>query len=157
MALLATTLICAAISTGCAGPPAAPVADAAARPASHFAIAFERSGGLKARVETLVVRPGLRAYATGPKGDRQASATFKMSARTAEELRRELAKARFTHLKGTANPATCDDCYVYSITYHGHTVLFFDSQVPGSLMEVVDKLEGEVIAHLYRHVGYRHA
>ena len=70
------------------------------------------------------MRPGLRAYATGPKGDREASAHFRMNARTAEELRRELAKARFTHLESTANPATCADCYVYSITYHGHTVLF---------------------------------
>jgi hypothetical protein len=154
MALLATALMCTAISTGCGGPPAA---HGAPRPASKFAIAFERSGGLKARVETLVVRPGLRAYATGPKGPHQASAHFRMEARTAEELRRELAKARFTHLESTTNPATCSDCYVYSITYHGHTVLFSASKVPHSLEEVVDALEGEVIAHLYRHVGYRQA
>jgi hypothetical protein len=157
MALLATALICTAISAGCGGPPAVPVAHAAPRPASHFAIAFERSGGLKTRVETLVVRPGLRAYATAPKGDREASKHFKMDAGTAEELRRELAKARFTHLMSPANPAPCADCYAYSITYHGHTVLFFDSKVPPGLMEVVDALEEEVIEHLYRHVGYRHA
>ena len=78
-----------------------------------------------------------------------------MNARTAEELRRELAKAHFAHLESTASPATCADCYVYSITYHGHTVLFFDSMTPPGLMEVVDRLEGEAIAHLYRHVGYR--
>ena len=124
MALLATALICTAISTGCGGPPAGPTAHAAARPASQFAIAFERSGGLKARVETLVVRPDLRAYATAPKGDHQASKHFRMDVQTAEELRRELAKAHFTHLESTTNPATCNDCYVYSITYHGHTVLF---------------------------------
>jgi hypothetical protein len=153
MALLATALICTAIGAGCTEPPA--VRDAP-RPASRFAIAFERSGGLKASVETLVVHPGLRAYATGPKGDRQAAAHFRMKAQTAEELRGELAKARFTHLKSSADPATCPDCYVYSITYHGHTVLFFDSKVPDGLMEVVDALEAEVIAHLYRHVGYRH-
>jgi hypothetical protein len=144
------------MSAGCGGPPAAAATHAAAKPASKFAIAFERSGGLKASVETLVVRPGLHAYATGPKGPRQASAHFKMSARTAEELRRELAKARFTHLESTTS-ATCNDCYVYSITYHGHTVLFSDSRVPNSLGEVIDALEGEVIAHLYRHVGYRQA
>lgn len=156
MALLATALMCTAISTGCGGPPAMPATHAAARPASKFAIAFERSGGLKARVETLVVRPGLRAYATAPKGDREASKHFKMDAGTAEELRRELAEARFTHLQSTVNPATCNDCYVYSITYHGHTVLFSASQTPQSLEEVVDALEEEVIEHLYRHVGYRH-
>jgi hypothetical protein len=156
MALLTTALICAAMSTGCGGPPAVLATHAAARPASKFAIAFERSGGLKARVETLVVRPGLHAYATAPKGSSQASAHFKMSARTAEELRRELAKARFTHLNSTTS-ATSNDCYVYSITYHGHTVLFSDSKVPGSLDEVIDALEGEVIEHLYRHVGYRQA
>jgi hypothetical protein len=156
MALLATALICTAMSAGCGGPPAVPSAHAAARPASKFAISFERSGGLKARVETLVVRPGLRAYATAPKGDRQASKHFRMSAQTAEELRRELAKARFAHLESTTS-ATCNDCYVYSITYHGHTVLFSDSKVPHSLDEVIDALEGEVIEHLYRHVGYRQA
>lgn len=152
MGLLATAFTCLAIaSPGCGAPPPA---QGASRPASHFAIAFERSGGLKARVETLVVRPGLRAYATAPKGKRQASARFRMNARSAEELRRELAKARFTHLKSTTS-ATCNDCYVYSITYHGHTALFSDSKIPDSLGEVVDALEGEVIAHLYRHVGYR--
>lgn len=156
MALLATALICAAMSTGCGGPPAVPVSHAEPRPASKFAISFERSGGLKARVETLVVRPGLRAYATAPKGDREASKHFRMSAQTAEELRRELAQAHFAHLQSTTS-ATCNDCYVYSITYHGHTVLFSDSKVPHSLDEVIDALEGEVIEHLYRHVGYRHA
>jgi len=156
MALFATALVCAAMSAGCGGPPSVPVAHAAVRPASKFAIAFERSGGLKARVETLIVRPGLHAYATGPKGPSQASAHFRMSARTAEELRRELAKARFTHLKSTTS-ATCADCYVYSIAYHGHTVLFSDSKVPHSLDEVIDALEAEVIANLYRHVGYRQA
>ncbi len=155
MALLATALMCTAMSAACGGPPAVPT-HAAARPASKFAIAFERSGGLKATVETLVVRPGLRAYATGPKGPRQASAHFTMDARTAEELRRELAKARFTHLESTTT-TTCADCYVYSITYHGHTVLFSDTKVPHSLEEVVDGLEEEVIEHLYRHVGYRQA
>jgi hypothetical protein len=153
MGLLATALICTAIGTGCGGPPAA---QAEPRPASHFAIAFERSGGLKPTVETLVVRPGLRAYATGPKGSRQGSAYFRMPARTAEELRRELAKARFTHLRSNAD-GTCADCYLYSITYHGHTVLDLESRLPRSLMEVVDTLEAEVIAHLYRHVGFRHA
>jgi len=156
MAMLATALICTVISTGCGGPPTMPAAHAAARPASKFAIAFERSGGLKASVETLVVRPGLRAYATGPKGPRQASAHFRMDAQTAEELRRELAKAHFTQLESTTS-TTCADCYVYSITYHGHTVLFSDSKVPHSLEKVVDALEGEVIEHLYRHVGYRRA
>jgi hypothetical protein len=152
MGLLATALMCTAI--GCGGPPAV---HPATRPASRFAIAFERSGGLKARVETLVVSPGLRAYATGPKGARQASAHFRMEAQTAEELRRELAKARFAELGSTANPSTCADCYAYSITYRAHTVLFFDSKTPPGLTEVVDRLEGEVIAHLYRHVGYRQA
>jgi hypothetical protein len=154
MGLLATALMCTAIGAGCSSPPAV---HATPRPASHFAIAFERSGGLKATVETLVVRPGLRAYATAPRGDRQGAKHFRMDALRAEELRKELAKARFTHLRSTANPGTCADCYVYSITYHGHTVLFFDSRVPRGLDEVVDGLEAEVIAHLYRHVGYRRA
>ncbi|HWA54598.1 MAG TPA: hypothetical protein VG816_10535 [Solirubrobacterales bacterium] len=154
MRLLATALACLAIATSACDALAS--TETSARPASQFAIAFERSGGLKGNVETLVVRPGLHAYATAPKGKSQASAHFKMDARTAEELRRELAKAHFTHLKSTTD-ATCNDCYVYSITYHGHTVLFSASRVPDSLEEVVDALEGEVIAHIYRHVGYRRA
>ncbi len=160
MALVATALMCTALSSGCGGPPAVPVPHPTPRLATKFAIAFERSGGLKASVETLVVRPGLRAYATAPKGDREASKRFRMDALRAEELRKELAKARFTHLRSTANPGNpgaCADCYVYSITYRGHTVLFFDSQVPHGLDEVVDGLEEEVIEHLYRHVGYLRA
>ncbi len=162
MALLATALMCTAMSTGCGGPPAvhaapAPAHHAAPRPASRFAISFERSGGLKARVETLVVRPGLRAYATAPKGPKQGSKHFRMNAQTAEEVRKELARAHFADLKSAADPSTCPDCYVYSITYHGHTVLFFIDKIPHGLSEVVDALEGEVIQHLYRHVGYRGA
>jgi hypothetical protein len=153
MGLLATALMCAALGAGCGSPPAVP---AAARPASHFAIAFERSGGLKARTETLVVRPGLHARATGPKGNRQASARFRMKVRSAEELRRQLARAHFAHIESTEYPGTCADCYVYSIDYRGHTVVFFDSKAPPGLGEVVDELEAEVIAHLYRHVGFRH-
>jgi hypothetical protein len=155
MALLAKALVCAAIAAGCGGPPAMPVTHhTAAKPASRFAIAFERSGGLKATVETLTVRPGLRAYATAPKGSSEASAHFKMKAGAAEELRRELAKAHFGQLSSVTSP-TCADCYLYSIAYHGHTVRFTDSKVPDSLGEVIDALEEEVIEHLYRHVGYR--
>jgi hypothetical protein len=127
---------------------------AAARPAGHFAIAFERSGGLKGGVETLVVNPGLHAYATAPKGTAEASKHFKMNAETAEEVRRELAAAHFSHLRSTPLQTNCADCYVYSITYHGHTVLFPDSKTPKGLDEVIDALEEEVILHLYRQPWY---
>jgi hypothetical protein len=154
MALFATALACTALSAVCGGPPNVPAPEAAARPASHFAIAFQRSGGLKASVETLRVRPGLRAFATAPKGPGEASRHFKMNAGNAEELRRELAKARFAELPSTPT-GPCADCYVYSIAYHGHEVDFPASKVPEGLQEVVDGLEEEVILHLYRHVGYR--
>jgi hypothetical protein len=154
VALFATALACTAISVGCGGPPSIPAAQPSSRPALHFAISFKRSGGLKASVETLVVRPGLRAFATAPKGRREASKHFKMNAGSAEELRRELAEAGFAGLPSTpAEP--CGDCYVYSIAYHGHEISFPASKVPESLLEVVDGLEEEVIHHLYRHVGYR--
>jgi hypothetical protein len=152
MALLATALVCTAIGAGCGGGPA--VAHPAARPASHFAISFERSGGLKASVETLVVRPGLRAFATAPKGDRQVSAHFKMDAQRAEDVRRELARAHFAQVGSTA-PGSCADCYVYKISYHGHTARFLDSKVPDRVGEAIAMLEAEVIDHVYRHVGFR--
>jgi hypothetical protein len=158
MPLLATALMCTAIGTVCGGPAAVhPTPAAKTRPASRFAIAFERSGGLKGSVETLVVRAGLRAYATAPKGTREASKHFRMNADNAEEIRRELRKARFGRLKSSADPGACADCYVYSITYRHHTVLFLESQAIGHLGEAVDSLEEEVIEHLYRHVGYRGA
>jgi hypothetical protein len=127
---------------------------AGARPAGHFAIAFERSGGPKDNFETLVVSPGLRAYATAPKGDVEGSKSFKMNAETAEEVRRELAAAHFSHLRSRPLPTGCAGCYAYSITYHGHTVLFPDSKTPKGLDEVIDALEGEVIRHLYHHPWY---
>jgi hypothetical protein len=127
------------------------VPGAEARPAAHFAIAFERSGGPKGNVETLVVSPGLRAYATAPKGAAEASKNFKMDAGTAEEVRRELGAAHFSQLRSRPLPTSCPGCYVYSITYHGHTVLFPITKIPKGLDEVVDALEEEVILHLYRH------
>jgi hypothetical protein len=157
MALLATALICTALSGGCGGPAAVPVPHPVPRPASRFAIAFRRGGGLKASVETLVVRAGLRARATAPKGRREASKRFRMDAGTAEELRRELARAHFAGLRGSPISGSCADCYLYSITYRGHRVRFPESETPDGLGEVVDQLEGEVIAHMYRHVGYHGA
>src|ERR1700761_7493850 len=124
---------------------------AEARPAGHFAIAFERSGGPKGNFETRVVSPGLHAYATAPKGDVEGSKSFKMDAGTAEEVRRELAAAHFSRLQSKPLPTGCPRCYVYSITYHGHTVLFPIAKIPKGLDEVVDALEEEVILHLYRH------
>lgn len=125
-----------------------------ARPAGHFAIAFERSGGPKDNFETLVVSPGLHAYATAPKGEVEGSKSFKMDAETAEEVRRELAAAHFSHLRSRPLPTGCPGCYVYSITYHGHTVLFPDSKTPEGLDEVIDALEEEVILHLYHQPRY---
>jgi hypothetical protein len=127
------------------------VPGAEARPAGHFAIAFERSGGPKGNVETLVVSPGLHAYATAPKGAVEGSKSFKMDAGTAEEVRRELAAAHFSRLGSRPLPTGCPGCYVYSITYHGHTVLFPIAKIPKVLDEVVGALEEEVILHLYRH------
>jgi hypothetical protein len=127
------------------------VPGAEARPAAHFAIAFERSGWPKENVETLVVSPGLRAYATAPKGSVEASKNFKMDAGTAEEVRRELAAAHFSRLRSRPLPTGCPGCYVYSITYHGHTVLFPIAKIPKGLDEIVGALEEEVILHLYRH------
>lgn len=128
---------------------------AGARPAGKFAIAFERSGGPRGQVETLVVSPGLRAYATAPKGEVEGSKSFRMNAGTAEEVRRELGRARFSHLRSKPLPTTCPrHCTVYSITYHGHTVLFPASKTPRGLDEVIGALEEEVILHLYRHHPY---
>jgi len=127
---------------------------AEARPAGHFAIAFERSGGPKDNFETLVVSPGLHAYATAPKGPVEGSKSFKMDALTAEEVRRDLGKAHFSHLRSKPLPTNCPGCYAYSITYHGHTVLFPDSKTPKGLDEVIDSLEEEVILHLYHQPWY---
>jgi hypothetical protein len=130
------------------------VAGAEARPAGKFAIAFERSGGPKGNFETLVVSPGLHAYATAPKGRVEGSKHFKMDAVTAEEVRRELGRAHFSRLRSRPLPTNCPGCYVYSITYHGHTVLFPDDKTPKGLDEVIDSLETEVIEHLYHQPWY---
>jgi hypothetical protein len=66
-------------------------------------------------------------------------------------VRRELGAAHFSRLGSRPIPKGCRGCYVYSITYHGHTVLFPDSKTPKGLEEVIDALEEEVILHLYRH------
>ena len=122
-----TALACLAASFGCGpGPAPEPIV-----PVESFKIAYERSGGLKPLPQSLVVRPGRRAVATtlGPNGTKR-TARFRVSVLTVKTLRNALRGSRWDTLSTVTDPSGCADCYLYSITYQGHSVHLLQNQVP---------------------------
>jgi hypothetical protein len=146
MALLATALMCTAMGAGCGGPPAVP----ADSPASHFAISYERSGGLAGTAQRLAIRPGRRAIMSTR--DRRTAYPktfrFRVGVRRVEGLRRALARAEFATIESPApGPAVCADCFLYAIRYRGHEVDFDESDVPDGLAGVLRQIEAILAAH----------
>jgi hypothetical protein len=154
MGPLATALmICTALGAGCGGPPAA---HAAPRPASHFTISYERSGGLRADPRSLTVTPGRHAAAKGrrlpSRPDSVLTARFRIGVGQVKRLRAALERARFTAIRAP-KPETvvCADCFSYEILYRGHDVTFSDATLPRRLRPVVNRLEALIEAHLPFH------
>jgi hypothetical protein len=149
MTLLATALACLATYCGPAiaqGPPAPSVA--------QFAISYERSGGLAAMPQKLVVRPGRHAVLTtrGPAPDGLKTSRFRVAAKRIADLRGALRRADFDSIDTPAPaPGACADCYLYALRYQGHEVSFSEVDAPERLRGVLDRLEALVAAHLPRH------
>jgi hypothetical protein len=147
MALLATALACLAMHPGCGGPPMLTPA-----PPSGFALAYERSGGLKTMPRKLKIGPDrvgtLEERRTRPGGGEGAATHFKVPAKTIVGLRRALNRAGFASLPDPGpSPGTCADCYSYEIHYRHHDVTFDDATMPESLRPVVARLEAIADAH----------
>jgi hypothetical protein len=146
MALLATALMCTAMSPGCGAPPG-PIPQPGPVP---FAISYERSGGLKPMPQKLVIRPGLHAALTASRvgSPEPRMVHFQVGAKRVESLRRALARAEFGTIGDPGpNPGVCADCFFYAIRYRGHEVSFSQVSVPQRLSGVVGQLEAVIAAH----------
>jgi hypothetical protein len=133
------------MSPGCGGP-AAEAPPSVAR----FAISYERSGGLAAMPQKLVIRPGRHAAVTTRDTDSLQPRTvrFRIGVKRIESLSRALEKAHFETI-GTPgpNPGACADCFYYAIGYQGHEVGFSQIEVPKGLRSVIGQLEAVIAAH----------
>jgi hypothetical protein len=128
---------------------AAGVGEAAAAPlppVHDFALSYERGGGLAPSTQSLRVRPGGRAVAEssgGRAGERRVS--FHLGARRIRSLQQGLRRA---HL-GSIPPGKggCADCFLYSITYGGMTVVLEEVDVPPRLAAVFGQIEAIISSH----------
>ena len=145
MFALSTALVCLAISSPACGPPERPV------PAAEFAIAYERSGGFAPMPRKLVIRPVLLGTVTevrqAPYDTRTATRLFRVRPKTAEGLRRALARAGFASIDSPGPGTGCADCFLYEIRYRGHEVAFDQVSEPARLRPVVERLEAIAEAH----------
>jgi hypothetical protein len=143
---LSTALACLAFaSPACAAPPEKPV------PAAEFAISYERGGGFAPMPRKLVIRPVLLGTVTevrqAPNDTWTAARRFRVRPKTAEGLRRALARADFASIESPSPDTGCSDCFLYEIRYRGHEVRFDQVSVPGRLHGVLDRLEAIAEAH----------
>jgi hypothetical protein len=120
-------------------------------PVEQFTAVYERSGGLKATPQRLVVRPGRRVTATttGASG-RPRTARFRISVLKAKQLRNGLQSAHLDEIDPGA-PGSCADCYVYSLSFREDTVSLSQADVPVWLNRTIERFEALIEAHLPFH------
>jgi hypothetical protein len=142
MAMLVTAIFCmTAASSGCVPAPTG---------AEKFAISYERSGGLGAMPQKLVIRSGRRATQTTRNAGAAKPRTvhFRVGVGRVQSLRRALAHAEFATIESPVpGPAVCADCFSYAIRYRGHEVEFDESQIPERLHGALRQLEAVIAAH----------
>jgi hypothetical protein len=146
MGLLLATISCALALGPCAG-----TAPTAASPAARFTISYERSGGLAAMPQKLVIRPGRRATVTALDAHgRRRSVEFSITAKKVEQLRAAAETARIGDV-APSPPSGCADCFVYSVTYRGETASVAEVDVPARMRGLVSRAEALIAAHLPFH------
>jgi hypothetical protein len=147
MALLATVLACLAATCG----PATVQSPSPTSPStSQFAISYERSGGLAAMPQKLVIRPGRHGILTTRGPDELRTSRFRVAPKRIEGLRGALQRADFGTVD-TPEPSNCSDCYLYALRYEGREVSFSEVDMPERLHGVLDRLDKLIAAHLPRH------
>ena len=147
MSLLLATMACVVASFGCG--PVEPLPDQLV-PVSKFSVSYERSGGLKVMPQKVVIRPGRHAVATTRNGVGVKRVRYRVPVPTVKRLRKGLSDPRFAAFEG-GPPSNCADCYVYTITYRGHTVTVDQSTVPSWLQRTITRLEALAGPHLPFH------
>ena len=143
-------LVLATVFSGLAllggGAAAAAAADSTA--VEDFTLAYKRTGGIASSTQTLAVRPGRAATATGSgtSAGRKRS-EFPLTVRRVHSLQRILSRAALDSIP-PAGPGGCADCYAYDLRYEGHHVELEEVDVPPRLRAVFDQLDAIIAAHL---------
>ena len=143
-------LVLATVFSGLAllggGAAAAAAADSTA--VEDFTLAYKRTGGIASSTQTLAVRPGRAATATGSgtSAGRKRS-EFPLTVRRVHSLQRILSRAELDSIP-PAGPGGCADCYAYDLRYEGHQVELEEVDVPPRLRAVFDQLDAIIAAHL---------
>ena len=140
-----TVLVCTALMPGC--PQAQTPEGRALPPVGAFAVSYQRSGGLAASSESLVVTRGGHAIAesSGTRaGDRHVE--FRLGARRIRLLQRALDRADLGSIAQGPNGG-CADCYLYSISYEGDRAEFDQSTIPPRLEIAISEIEAIIAAH----------
>jgi hypothetical protein len=145
MRLVLTTVFSALALLGIGG---AAVAAADSTSAEDFKLAYKRTGGIASSTQTLAVRPGRSATATGSgtsAGPKRSE--FPLTVRRVRSLQRSLSRADLGSIP-PAGPGGCADCYVYDLKYDGHHLELEEVDVPPRLRAVFDALDAIIAAHL---------
>ncbi|HXF32315.1 MAG TPA: hypothetical protein VN522_12415 [Solirubrobacterales bacterium] len=126
----------------------AAVAVADSTPVEDFTLAYKRTGGIAASTQTLAVRPGRLATATGSgtSAGRKRS-EFPLTVRRVRSLQRSLSRADLGSIP-PAGPGGCADCYVYDLRYEGHHLELEEVDVPARLRAVFATLDAIIATHL---------
>jgi len=113
-----------------------------------FTLAYKRTGGIAASTQTLAVRSGRLATATGSgtSAGRKRS-EFPLTVRRVRALQRSLARADLDSIP-PAGPSGCADCYAYDLKYEGRHLQLEEVDVPPRLRAVFDQLDAIIATHL---------
>lgn len=111
------------------------------------AIDYDKSGGIAGVHDHLHIAPGGKAILKGGYGTEAGTTGFRVGPRRLAALRKALATARFGTIPPESGPTGCADCFVYSVTYRGHTVTRDEIDVPERLAPVLRQLQAIIDAH----------
>jgi hypothetical protein len=78
------------------------------------------------------------------------STNVKLSERKLKQFRVALSQPQFAAYESPL-PGNCADCYVYTISFRGHTISFPQSEIPVWIRKTVGRFEALVENHLPRH------
>jgi hypothetical protein len=157
MVRIATALAClAAACCGAVGLAQSAAGDSKSPPSvAAFALSYERSGGFAPAPRSLRIEPGRRAIVKrrGRSGEPSIVAKrFRIGVEQVRRLQAALERAGFLEIVSPEPGADrCADCFLYSIEYRGHEVLFNDATKPKALGPVVARIEGVIAHHLPFH------
>ena len=108
-------------------------------------VEYERSGGIDGITETLEVSSdGSALLDLNDSPARE----IEVSEDDLDDLRSALEGADLADLEDKEFEVDCDDCFVYTVTYEGHTVKAADIPMPEQLLPVLGELNSIMDAYI---------